>query len=102
MFRGPEHFRHFCAEGAHVRRGALTWPRALAFLIPKYGITRDFDQDSSTAHLLFATTAKNGLPQFQNFINSETRPGDARSTCCRLQLELRERGHCHLPAPAAV
>ena len=35
-------------------------------------------------------TAKYGLPYFQNFINSEMSPGDVRSMCCRLQLDLRE------------
>ena len=35
-------------------------------------------------------TAKYGLPYFQNFINSDMEPGDVRSMCCRLQLDLRE------------
>ncbi|OPZ76550.1 MAG: Anaerobic ribonucleoside-triphosphate reductase [Alphaproteobacteria bacterium ADurb.Bin438] len=35
-------------------------------------------------------TAKYGLPYFQNFINSTLKPGQIRSMCCRLQLDLRE------------
>lgn len=35
-------------------------------------------------------TAKYGLPYFQNFLNSSLKPGQIRSMCCRLQLDLRE------------
>ena len=35
-------------------------------------------------------TARYGLPYFQNFINSDLDPGQIRSMCCRLQLDLRE------------
>jgi ribonucleoside-triphosphate reductase len=35
-------------------------------------------------------TAKYGTPYFQNFINSDLDPGDVRSMCCRLQLDLKE------------
>jgi ribonucleoside-triphosphate reductase len=35
-------------------------------------------------------TGKYGTPYFQNFINSDLKPGDVRSMCCRLQLDLRE------------
>ncbi len=64
--------------------------RVFTFPIPTYNITEDFDWDSENAELLFAMTAKYGLPYFQNFINSELQPGDVRSMCCRLQLDLRE------------
>ncbi|MCG2800909.1 MAG: ribonucleoside triphosphate reductase [Cellulomonas sp.] len=64
--------------------------RVFTFPIPTYNITKDFDWDSENADLLFAMTAKYGLPYFQNFINSEMKPGDVRSMCCRLQLDLRE------------
>jgi ribonucleoside-triphosphate reductase len=40
-------------------------------------------------------TAKYGIPYFSNFINSDMKPEDARSMCCRLRLdqtELRKRG----------
>lgn len=64
--------------------------RVFTFPIPTYNITEDFDWDSPNADLLFEMTAKYGLPYFQNFINSDMDPGDVRSMCCRLQLDLRE------------
>lgn len=64
--------------------------RVFTFPIPTYNITTDFDWDSENADLLFAMTAKYGLPYFQNFINSELKPNMIRSMCCRLQLDLRE------------
>lgn len=64
--------------------------RVFTFPIPTYNITEDFPWESENAQRLFAMTAKYGLPYFQNFINSELNPGDVRSMCCRLQLDLRE------------
>ncbi|MEZ2188719.1 ribonucleoside triphosphate reductase [Corynebacterium sp. CCM 9204] len=64
--------------------------RVFTFPIPTYNITRDFDWDSENAHRLFDMTARYGLPYFQNFINSDLDPGQIRSMCCRLQLDLRE------------
>jgi ribonucleoside-triphosphate reductase len=64
--------------------------RVFTFPIPTYNITKDFDWHSANADALFAMTAKYGLPYFQNFVNSDMNPGDVRSMCCRLQLDLRE------------
>ncbi|MGD2117167.1 MAG: ribonucleoside triphosphate reductase [Chromatiales bacterium] len=64
--------------------------RVFTFPIPTYNITPDFNWDSDNAELLFAMTAKYGLPYFQNFLNSELKPNMIRSMCCRLQLDLRE------------
>lgn len=64
--------------------------RVFTFPIPTYNITRDFDWDSPNSERLFRMTAKYGLPYYQNFINSELDPGQIRSMCCRLQLDLRE------------
>ena len=64
--------------------------RIFTFPIPTYNITSDFSWDSPNADLLFAMTAKYGLPYFQNFINSELKPNMVRSMCCRLQLDVRE------------
>lgn len=64
--------------------------RVFTFPIPTYNITRDFPWESENAQRLFEMTAKYGLPYFQNFINSELDPGQIRSMCCRLQLDLRE------------
>lgn len=64
--------------------------RLFTFPIPTYNITSDFPWESENADLLFEMTAKYGLPYFQNFINSSLKPGQVRSMCCRLQLDLRE------------
>jgi ribonucleoside-triphosphate reductase len=64
--------------------------RIFTFPIPTYNITEDFDWNHPNCDLLFEMTAKYGLPYFQNFINSELKPGMVRSMCCRLQLDLRE------------
>ncbi|WP_177419701.1 ribonucleoside triphosphate reductase [endosymbiont of Lamellibrachia barhami] len=64
--------------------------RVFTFPIPTYNITPDFPWESENAELLFAMTAKYGLPYFQNFLNSDLKPNMVRSMCCRLQLDLRE------------
>lgn len=64
--------------------------RIFTFPIPTYNITRDFNWDSENAKLLFEVTGKYGLPYFQNFITSTLNPGDVRSMCCRLQMDIRE------------
>jgi anaerobic ribonucleoside-triphosphate reductase len=64
--------------------------RVFTFPIPTYNITPEFDWDSPNVDLLFAMTAKYGLPYFQNFLNSELSPNMVRSMCCRLQLDLSE------------
>jgi ribonucleoside-triphosphate reductase len=64
--------------------------RVFTFPIPTYNVTRDFDWDAPNTGLLFAMTAKYGLPYFQNFVNSDLEPNMVRSMCCRLQLDLRE------------
>ncbi len=64
--------------------------RVFTFPIPTYNITSEFDWDSPLADALFEMTAKYGTPYFQNFVNSDLKPGDVRSMCCRLQLDLRE------------
>ncbi len=64
--------------------------RVFTFPIPTYNITREFDWDAPNTDLLFAMTAKYGLPYFQNFVSSELQPNMVRSMCCRLQLDLRE------------
>ncbi|HSV31001.1 MAG TPA: ribonucleoside triphosphate reductase [Atribacteraceae bacterium] len=63
--------------------------RVFSFPIPTYNITRDFPWESENALLLWRLTSKYGVPYFQNFISSTIRPGDVRSMCCRLQLDLR-------------
>ncbi len=64
--------------------------RIFSFPIPTYNITKDFPWDTEISKLLWQLTAKYGVPYFQNFINSSLKPGDVRSMCCRLQLNVRE------------
>lgn len=73
-----------------VMSGGDAKGRVFTFPIPTYNITKDFPWESANAEALFAMTAKYGLPYFQNFINSDMEPGQVRSMCCRLQLDLRE------------
>lgn len=69
--------------------------RVFTFPIPTYNITKDFDWDNPDYDKIWEMTAKYGIPYFSNFINSDMKPEDARSMCCRLRLdktELRKRG----------
>lgn len=69
--------------------------RVFTFPIPTYNITKDFDWDNKNMNLLWQVTSKYGIPYFSNFINSDMKPDDVRSMCCRLRLdtvELRKRG----------
>jgi len=64
--------------------------RVFTFPIPTYNLTKDFDWNSSNTDLLFAVTAKYGIPYFQNYIGTNLDPGDIRAMCCRLNLDQRE------------
>ncbi len=69
--------------------------RPFTFPIPTYNITKDFDWENKKLDPLWEMTAKYGIPYFSNFVNSDMKPDDARSMCCRLRLdnrELRKRG----------
>ena len=69
--------------------------RVFTFPIPTYNITRDFDWESPVSQKIFELSAKYGVPYFSNFINSDMKPEDVRSMCCRLRIdnrELRKRG----------
>jgi ribonucleoside-triphosphate reductase len=69
--------------------------RPFTFPIPTYNITKDFNWNNDGLTPLWDMTAKYGIPYFSNFINSDMKPDDARSMCCRLRLdnrELRKRG----------
>jgi len=69
--------------------------RVFTFPIPTYNITKEFDWDNPVVQKIFEMTAKYGIPYFSNFVNSDMKPEDARSMCCRLRLdnrELRKRG----------
>ncbi len=65
--------------------------RGFQYPIPTYSITKDFDwSDTENNRMLFEMTAKYGTPYFSNYINSDMKPSDVRSMCCRLRLDLRE------------
>ena len=65
--------------------------RGFQYPIPTYSITEDFDwSDTENNRLLFEMTSKYGTPYFSNYINSDMKPSDVRSMCCRLRLDLRE------------
>ena len=64
--------------------------RVLTFPIPTYNITKDFDWENPSLNGLWEMTAKYGIPNFSNFINSDMNPEDARSMCCRLRIDNRE------------
>jgi len=64
--------------------------RPFTFPIPTINILKDFDWDNPQYKYLWEATSKYGLPYFANFINSDLKPEDTRSMCCRLRLDTRE------------
>ncbi|MBN1261347.1 MAG: ribonucleoside triphosphate reductase [Anaerolineae bacterium] len=64
--------------------------RVFTFPIPTYNISPDFDWNNPELESLWRMTAKYGIPYFANFVNSDMKPEDARSMCCRLRLDNRE------------
>ena len=64
--------------------------RVFTFPIPTYNITSDFEWDNPDLEGLWKMTAKYGVPYFSNFINSDMKPEDARSMCCRLRIDNRD------------
>lgn len=61
-----------------------------SFPIPTYNITPDFNWDEPSYEGIWEMTAKYGIPYFSNFVNSDMKPDDVRSMCCRLRLDKRE------------
>ncbi|MEM2105136.1 MAG: ribonucleoside triphosphate reductase [Candidatus Bathyarchaeia archaeon] len=90
-----EEMRIFNTAFAEVMSQGDAKGRVFTFPIPTYNITKDFDWESSISQKVFEVTAKYGVPYFSNFINSDMKPEDVRSMCCRLRIdnrELRKRG----------
>ncbi len=80
---------------AEVMRQGDARGRVFTFPIPTYNVTKDFQWDSPVSRAIFEVTAKYGVPYFSNFVNSDMKPEDVRSMCCRLRIdnrELRKRG----------
>jgi len=69
--------------------------RVFSFPVPTYNLTKDFNWDNENLNPLWKMTGKYGIPYYSCFINSDMKPEDVRSFCCRLRLdnrELRKRG----------
>ena len=64
--------------------------KVFTFPIPTYNITKNFDWENPELDGLWEMTAKYGIPYFSNFVNSDMKPEDARSMCCRLRIDNRE------------
>lgn len=64
--------------------------RVFTFPIPTVNVTKDFDWGNPNLKGLWEITAKYGIPYFSNFINSDMKPEDTRSMCCRLRLDIAQ------------
>ena len=64
--------------------------RPFAYPIPTYNIHERFDWDNKNNQLLWEMAGKYGYPYFANFLNSDMKPEDARSMCCRFRSDLTE------------
>jgi ribonucleoside-triphosphate reductase len=64
--------------------------RVFTFPIPTYNITKDFNWENPVIENLWEASSKYGIPYFSNFINSDMKPEDARSMCCRLRIDNRK------------
>ncbi len=67
--------------------------RPFTFPIPTINITKDFPWDDQNLDLMWQATAKYGVNYFANFIQSDMKPEDVRSMCCRLRLDNKELYH---------
>jgi ribonucleoside-triphosphate reductase len=63
--------------------------RGFTFPVPTYNATRKFFENPASQEV-FRLAARYGSPYFANFVNSEMKPDDVRSLCCRLRLDNRE------------
>jgi ribonucleoside-triphosphate reductase len=64
--------------------------RPFHFPIPTINITKDFPWQDPAFDGIFEASAKYGTNYFANYINSQMKPEDVRSMCCRLRLDLTE------------
>ncbi len=64
--------------------------RPFSFPIPTINITKDFPWSDPAFDGIFEASAKYGTNYFANYINSEMKPEDVRSMCCRLRLNLAD------------
>jgi len=61
--------------------------RTQPFPIETINVTKEFNWDDED---LFEVVALRGSPYFANFINTDMKPEDVRSMCCRLRIPLEE------------
>lgn len=59
------------------------------FPIPTYNLTKDLDWDHPRMDPIWKMTGRYGIPNWSNFINSDLKPEDTRSMCCRLSLDVK-------------
>ena len=64
--------------------------RVFTFPIPTINITKDFPWDDPNFDPIFESSAKYGINYFANYINSDMKPDDVRSMCCRLMIDKRQ------------
>ena len=64
--------------------------RPFSFPIPTINITPDFPWNDPALDPLFEASAKYGINYFANYVNSDMKPEDARSMCCRLRLDMTQ------------
>jgi len=64
--------------------------RVFTFPIPTINITKDFNWDNPVLDPMWEATAKYGVNYFANYVNSDMKPEDIRSMCCRLRINLTE------------
>lgn len=64
--------------------------KPFTFPIPTINLHKDFVWDDDIAMVIFEATAKYGIPNFQNFVNSDLDPSATYSMCCRLSLRKDE------------
>ncbi|MFH0739767.1 MAG: ribonucleoside triphosphate reductase [bacterium] len=67
--------------------------RPFTFPIPTINITKDFPWDDPKLDLMWQATAKYGTSYFTNFIQSDMKPEDVRSMCCRLRIDNTQLYH---------
>ncbi len=64
--------------------------RVFTFPIPTINITKDFPWDDPSFDPIFEASAKYGINYFANYVNSDMKPEDVKSMCCRLRIDLKE------------
>jgi len=64
--------------------------RVFTFPIPTINVTPELDWDNPSLVPMWEANAKYGICYFANYINSDMKPSDAVSMCCRLRLNLKE------------